>query len=277
MHRILIVVAGFLIAISGLLFFQGGERDPRDFATLSPAESDVALTGVETLSATSQAPARTSGDLDLSGLSAAVSASGAPGPATSESPELAEMTSGVLSNLGGADQGRAPDTMEHATAAVLAGLSGTSAPVDPSGSQDLRGLIRQSMVAGQGDAYIDALVNEAVSSGTMIVPEALVTSDGRVDTRTLLASIIRDADGTEDTDFAALRAEANGTSVTRAPETTTVGGERFYVVEKGDSLAYIALLFFKDSSQYDRIYEANRDLLSSPAMIRIGQRLRIPG
>lgn len=277
MHRILIVIAGFLIAISGLLFFQGGERDPRDFAATSPDESGVALTGVETLSAASQAPAQTSGDLDLSGLSAAVSASGTPPPATSENPELAAMTSGVLANLGVADQGGAPDAMQQATAAVLAGLSGASGTDDPSGSQDLGGLIRQSMAAGQGDAYIDALVNEAVSSGAMIVPEALVTPDGRVDTRTLLASIIRDAERTGDADLATLRAEANGASVTRAPETTTVGGERFYVVEKGDSLAYIALLFFKDSSQYDRIYEANRDRLSSPAMIRIGQRLRIPG
>lgn len=277
MHRILIVIAGFLIAISGLLFFQGGERDPRDFAATSPDESGVALTGVETLSAASQAPAQTSGDLDLSGLSAAVSASGTPPPATSENPELAAMTSGVLANLGVADQGGAPDAMQQATAAVLAGLSGASGTGDPSVSQDLGGLIRQSMAAGQGDAYIDALVNEAVSSGAMIVPEALVTPDGRVDTRTLLASIIRDAERTGDADLATLRAEANGASVTRAPETTTVGGERFYVVEKGDSLAYIALLFFKDSSQYDRIYEANRDRLSSPAMIRIGQRLRIPG
>ncbi|HBZ44037.1 MAG TPA: hypothetical protein DEO85_08290 [Maritimibacter sp.] len=65
--------------------------------------------------------------------------------------------------------------------------------------------------------------------------------------------------------------------LTRAPETTTVAGQRYYTVEEGDSLAYISILFYKDTSQYSRIYEATGDTIASPSQIRVVQRLLIPG
>ncbi|HVO89930.1 MAG TPA: peptidoglycan-binding protein LysM [Casimicrobiaceae bacterium] len=51
---------------------------------------------------------------------------------------------------------------------------------------------------------------------------------------------------------------------------------QFYTVRAGDTLAHIAQHFYGDASQYMRIYEANRPMLSSPDRIHAGETLRIP-
>lgn len=49
-----------------------------------------------------------------------------------------------------------------------------------------------------------------------------------------------------------------------------------YTVQSGDSLSRIAKRFYDDSTLSHLIFEANRDQLSSPDEIRVGQKLRIP-
>ena len=61
--------------------------------------------------------------------------------------------------------------------------------------------------------------------------------------------------------------------VQRATETEQY---RFYTVNSGDSLGAIAIKFYGDVSKFPLIFEANRGILSSPDMIRVGQRLTIP-
>ena len=52
---------------------------------------------------------------------------------------------------------------------------------------------------------------------------------------------------------------------------------KVYEVRRNDTLIGIARRFYGDASMYRKIYEANRDVLSSPnATLRIGQRLRLP-
>ncbi len=52
--------------------------------------------------------------------------------------------------------------------------------------------------------------------------------------------------------------------------------ERTYTVVSGDSLSKIAKHFYGDALQYPKIFEANRDQLSDPNKIQVGQVLRIP-
>lgn len=52
--------------------------------------------------------------------------------------------------------------------------------------------------------------------------------------------------------------------------------QQTYTVESGDSLWKIAKEQYGDGSQYMRIYYANRDQISDPNMIRVGQQLVIP-
>ncbi len=58
------------------------------------------------------------------------------------------------------------------------------------------------------------------------------------------------------------------------------GGEwdatQYHVVVKGDTLSKIAEKYYGDPSLYPKIFEANRDILKNPDLIRVGQKLRIP-
>ena len=54
-------------------------------------------------------------------------------------------------------------------------------------------------------------------------------------------------------------------------------GERTYTVKSGDTLSKIASEFYGKPTEYNKIFEANRDQLSNPDAIRPGQELTIPG
>ena len=49
-----------------------------------------------------------------------------------------------------------------------------------------------------------------------------------------------------------------------------------YTVAAGDSLTKIAKEFYGNANAYNRIFEANRDKLSDPDKIKVGQELVIP-
>jgi hypothetical protein len=51
---------------------------------------------------------------------------------------------------------------------------------------------------------------------------------------------------------------------------------RVYEVVSGDSLSKIAKRFYGDASKYPKIFEANRDQLKDPDVIKPGQKLKIP-
>lgn len=62
-----------------------------------------------------------------------------------------------------------------------------------------------------------------------------------------------------------------------APLGTTAASEsRMHDVVSGDTLSGIAKKYYGDASKYHRIFEANRDQLSDPDKIKVGQRLKIP-
>ncbi|MBI4491602.1 MAG: LysM peptidoglycan-binding domain-containing protein [Chloroflexi bacterium] len=61
-----------------------------------------------------------------------------------------------------------------------------------------------------------------------------------------------------------------------SPAPTAEARADTYVVAAGDTLSGIAARIYGDASQYRRLYEANRDQLSSPDQLKPGQRLRVP-
>ncbi len=52
--------------------------------------------------------------------------------------------------------------------------------------------------------------------------------------------------------------------------------QKTYTVAAGDSLSKIAKQFYGNVNQYMKIYEANRNVLSDPNVVKIGQELVIP-
>ena len=51
---------------------------------------------------------------------------------------------------------------------------------------------------------------------------------------------------------------------------------KIYEVVSGDSLSKIAKREYGNASEWNRIYDANRDLLNDPNKIYPGQKLKIP-
>ena len=51
---------------------------------------------------------------------------------------------------------------------------------------------------------------------------------------------------------------------------------RTYTVKSGDTLSKIAKEIYGNANDYNRIFEANQDKLSSPDKIQVGQQLTIP-
>lgn len=49
-----------------------------------------------------------------------------------------------------------------------------------------------------------------------------------------------------------------------------------YTVQSGDTLSKLAKQYYGDAMQYPKIFEANRDILTNPDLIKVGQVLKIP-
>lgn len=214
-------------------------------------------------------------------VATAAAAVAGPEAAAPVDPDLRSMTQGVLAGLGVAPDQVVPaeapeDELRAMSLQALSGLrlvTGQAAPVET----PLQSLIVQALQAGESDAYIDALLNEAAGRGEITVPQGLTTAEGRVDTHVILSSIV--AEATRASGMAAPVPETPSgpgvevRAVQRAGETVQYN---FYTVDQGDSLGAIAAKFYGDAARFDRIFEANRALLSSPDRLRVGQRLVIP-
>jgi nucleoid-associated protein YgaU len=72
--------------------------------------------------------------------------------------------------------------------------------------------------------------------------------------------------------------KVNAPATQRAPTTASGGATPTvtYTVQPGDTLSAIAKKFMGNASEYMDIYNANRDQLSDPNMIKPGQVLKIP-
>jgi nucleoid-associated protein YgaU len=67
-----------------------------------------------------------------------------------------------------------------------------------------------------------------------------------------------------------------GQQTAETPRQTAGATERWHEVVSGESLSKLAARYYGDGGQWMRIFEANRDVLTDPDRIKIGQRLRIP-
>lgn len=60
------------------------------------------------------------------------------------------------------------------------------------------------------------------------------------------------------------------------PDTGSTHGVRIHEVVAGDTLGALAQKYYGKASSYMTIFEANRDILDNPDLIKVGQKLRIP-
>ena len=84
-------------------------------------------------------------------------------------------------------------------------------------------------------------------------------------------------------DFSNVKGGGSSTSNTDStPDFSNVQGggsstaTKIYVVKSGDSLSKIAKVEYGDANAWNRIFEANKDILKDPNKIFPGQKLKIP-
>lgn len=167
-------------------------------------------------------------------------------PTTPDARDLRGMTAGAIRQLG-----KAEFDVEAQTTPEMQGL--------------LHSLIIQAINEGRPDEYVNSLLNEAAEAGLVAVPQSLVTPEGSVDTKTLIAAIVDEA-----------AAASDGVRPNARPTTRKLEKSVTYTVKYGDSLAAIAYQYYGRTSAYQWIYAANKDSLSSPDKIQAGQTLIIP-
>lgn len=162
------------------------------------------------------------------------------------------------------------EALQKMAAAVVDAFTG----VTPAAEDTLEGLVVQALADGQTDDAIDRIVNEAVAQGKVEAPAMLRTTEGKVDTAVLLASVLAQAQGDE-----------IGQGDVSEPTVTITGGtlsmqaateDVLYVVQAGDSLGSLALRFYGDAGLYTAIYKANRQVMDTPESLAYGMKLLIP-
>ncbi|WP_294621808.1 LysM peptidoglycan-binding domain-containing protein [uncultured Roseovarius sp.] len=112
----------------------------------------------------------------------------------------------------------------------------------------LETMILGALKQGQSEEYIGALVNDAADKGKVNLPESLITSDGRVDTSALLATLSQPVDP----------------------------GHYTHTVAPGDTLASISYRYYGRTEHGTAILAANTDTLPTESHLRVGQTLVIP-
>jgi nucleoid-associated protein YgaU len=129
-------------------------------------------------------------------------------------------------------------------------------------------------------------VTEAVNEAAATTPgvsdirfelrDKVITLRGKADSREAANLVMSKVDQ-------AVKADniVNAIEVAKKPEPEVAAApeqaaERVYEVVQGDTLGAIAQKYYGKASAYMKIFEANRDILDNPDLIKPGQKLRIP-
>ena len=73
-----------------------------------------------------------------------------------------------------------------------------------------------------------------------------------------------------------VKPDAPDFSDVKGGSTTNAASDQSYTVVAGDSLSKIAKKFYGNANAWNKIFQANKDKISNPDLIRPGQVLRIP-
>jgi nucleoid-associated protein YgaU len=107
----------------------------------------------------------------------------------------------------------------------------------------------------------------------------IVTLDGLADSLEAKGRVMAEFNKLVDTENTVNKIQIQGRAAAPAaqPPAPQIAAEQtLYEVKSGDTLGAIAQRFYGKASLYPKIFEANRDILSNPDLIKVGQKLKIP-
>jgi LysM repeat protein len=145
------------------------------------------------------------------------------------------------------------------------------------------GLFGKSFEEKVKDA-VDAVtrMNLGVRDLRAVVDGKVVTLEGQADSFEIKGRVIQEFNklvNTENT-LNKIRIPAPQAAPAAQPGTSapsaTAPVEQIHLVQAGDTLSALSQKYYGKASLYMKIFEANRDILNDPNLIKIGQKLRIP-
>lgn len=154
------------------------------------------------------------------------------------------------------------------TLAVL-GLDIASAQPSPDDKRFAQ-MIGNALKVGTTDTEIIASVDASARSGGLVVPAALVRADGQIDTETFLKAVVTTAV------LVTENAQPVVPDLSQDPSAIISANGYDYVIVPSDSLAAIAVKFYGDVAQTDRIIRANPVALARPEGLIAGTQIAIP-
>ena len=89
---------------------------------------------------------------------------------------------------------------------------------------------------------------------------------------TLIAGNVKGVSNVDDDGIRVDGAQTAGATTT----TASAGRSTYYTIQSGDTLSKIAKEKYGDASAYNKIFEANREVIGDPDKIYPGQQIRIP-
>jgi LysM repeat protein len=104
----------------------------------------------------------------------------------------------------------------------------------------------------------------------------VVTLTGDVPSREISVQVMANFDKLVKTDNTLNAMRVDAPKPAPAPPPPPKPAERIHEVVAGESLSRIAQKYYGNGNKYMKIFEANRDILSNPDLIKPGQKLRIP-
>ena len=178
-------------------------------------------------------------------------------PALSEAPE-APVVEEIAATRADANLMTAPVTVPTVPKPIVTKpiVAEVNTPSTPTTIKGLQELVSVALTQGMTGQEIDQLIVQAVDHGTLVIPETLRTPNGQPNTMAMLATLV------------------DATTPTTPTLTRDVGNT--YVVRPGDSLASIAVKYYGSTDAVNDIFWANKDRLSDPDQLRVGQTIFLP-
>lgn len=135
-------------------------------------------------------------------------------------------------------------------------MAEVNTPSTPTTIKGLQELVSVALTQGMTGQEIDQLIIQAVDHGTLVIPNTLRAPNGQPDTMAMLATLVD--------------------ATTPTTPTLTRDVSNTYVVRPGDSLASIAVKYYGSTDAVNDIFWANKDRLSDPDQLRVGQTIFLP-
>lgn len=117
----------------------------------------------------------------------------------------------------------------------------------------------------------DYTIDENASNGLDVSVEIKLKQYRDYSTKTVeIKNIVKQSNGDKN------QTAQTTASVKKSRSTSTAPKSKTYTVKSGDTLWGIAKKYYGDGAKYPKIYNANRDKISNPNLIYVGQVLKIP-